>query len=174
MTKLRELSRPRSLSDFPTLGGLGTERGSESIPLPTDLERTIPMEPVVLAQLCAATQISERRRTLPAGLEYSLEIDSPPDPSLPLPFLRTQKRQTLVLVLGAMIGLALGVFCAWRLDLRQAKSAHPAAAAPHAATSLHQAALPPPPAPAFVLPPSYHPLPAFCQAGLPPLRLAAE
>ena len=58
---------PFSLSNLPTVA------------VKLDLERTLPMEPVVLAQLCAQTQISQRRRILPLGLEYSVHMELAPD-----------------------------------------------------------------------------------------------
>ena len=58
---------PFSLSNLPTVA------------VKLDLERTLPMEPMVLAQLCAQTQISQRRRILPLGLEYSVHMELAPD-----------------------------------------------------------------------------------------------
>src|SRR5215218_7071961 len=98
---------PTTLSDLPT------------IPTKVDLDRTLPMEPLILAQLCAQTQVSERRHTLARGLEYSVHLQpavellplTPPveaaaEPKSARPSrLKNQRRQTVMLIVGPFIGL---------------------------------------------------------------------
>ncbi len=121
------LAVPTTLSDLPT------------IPNKVDLDRTLPMEPVVLAQLCAQTQISERRRVLPRSLEYSLhvlpgvdlpQLVAPPvvkaaDPGVGLAAVR--RRQTILLIVGPLLGMGLGMTLAWQLGLGRPRVAPPAA-----------------------------------------------
>lgn len=114
---------PISVSDVPTIA---TKLGREA------LDQTLNMEPAVLAQLCAQSQVSERH-PLPS---------SPPErapaapaaagalagvgPPLPGSWLMQQqrramqRRQKLVLVLGSCLGLSLGMGAAWLLGPRAA------------------------------------------------------
>lgn len=112
---------PISLSDLPTVA------------VKIDLDQTLPIEPGVLAQLCAQTQVSERRRVLPSNLEYSVHVlvDSavlPPAaaeaalPPGPLALQRVSGLQLLALILGPLLGLLLGAGAAWQLGLRSKRS----------------------------------------------------
>jgi hypothetical protein len=152
MNKLPLVGRspaPRSLSDFPTLRGALALPAGQAVPLPTDLERTLPMEPVILAQLCAATQVSARRRMLPPGLEYSVHLEltpttspqviaPPPSPAAtPQPSVGARLRHQLSVILACCAGLGLGMCVAWRIDMtgaKRARSLHPPITAPASRT----------------------------------------
>lgn len=123
---------PVSVSDLPTVA------------LRLDPERTLPMEPVILAQLCAQTQISERRRILPMGLEYSVHVEfaaeSLPQPTVAAspsvapaaPHRRAYLLQLLALILGPLLGLSGGATVAWQLSRQAARLHRPSVdAAPH-------------------------------------------
>ena len=141
------------LTTFAERTGAGRPELADSVPvsvsdLPTvsmrlDPERTLPMEPVILAQLCAQTQVSERRRILPMGLEYSVHVEFAAE-SLPQPVVaaapsvapaaphrRAYLLQLLALILGPLLGLSGGAAVAWQLS-RQAARPHrtPVDAAP--------------------------------------------
>lgn len=113
---------PTTLSDLPTV----------AVKMDVDLDRTLPMEPVVLAQLCAQTQISERRRVLPSNLEYSVHVLQPAD-ALAQPAglaasargtapARGSRLQGLALLLGPVLGIILGASAAWQLRGRILRS----------------------------------------------------
>ena len=133
---------PVSLSDLPTVA------------VKLDPERTLPMEPVILAQLCAQTQISARRRILPMGHEYSVHVEFTPE-SLPqavapapvAPAARGRRAyllQLLALILGPLLGLGGGAGLAWHLS-RPAPPHRPGVrAAPRQPSKQPATPLPPP------------------------------
>lgn len=113
---------PISLSDLPTIA------------TKIDLDQTLPMEPVVLAQLCAQTQVSARRRVLPHNLEYSVHVLVEPEAMVqaaanaaprpgPPELGRVPGLQLLALLLGPLLGLLLGAGAAWQLT-RPSKRIH--------------------------------------------------
>lgn len=129
-----ELADPAevSVSDLPT------------VVMRLDPERTLPMEPVILAQLCAQTQISERRRILPMGLEYSVHVEfaaeslpqlgvaASPSVAPATPHRRAYLLQLLALILGPLLGLSGGAAVAWQLSRLAARPHRPPVdAAPH-------------------------------------------
>lgn len=144
MTKLPELGRsssprPQSFSDFPTLVCDLAQSAESPVPLPIDLESTLPIEPTVLAQLCAESQVSERRRLLPMALEYSVHVQVPmvldlagqPASHAPAPARSAAVRPSAdgaqrwqsVLLLGAGLGLSIAAGTAWRLDMNGSRAA---------------------------------------------------
>jgi hypothetical protein len=128
---------PISISEIPTVA------------TKIDLDRTASIEPAVLAQLCAATQVSERRRLLPQALEYSLQVQVPADPPIAVPLVAAaalspsrhlQRRQLLALILGSCFGMSLGMSAVWQLERRGTRPPRPAAAAPAAVAAAAPAA----------------------------------
>ena len=145
MTKLPELDhsssrRPQSISDFPTLTYDLAPSGVSAVPLAIDPDSTLPIEPAVLAQLCAATMVSARRRLLPKGLEYSMHIQRPEgsdctSQATPLTLRRARalaalrhalsapRMPRLALLLGASVGISIGAGATWQLEMSGTPSA---------------------------------------------------
>lgn len=106
--------RPRTMSDIPTVA------------TKIELDRTLSMEPAVLAELRAQSQLSDRRALLPSQLRHPGPVmpAAGAPPTLPGTWLmrehsrRAQRRQTLVLIVGSCVGLSLGMSAAWLLGPR--------------------------------------------------------
>lgn len=107
-----------------------------------DSERTLPMEPALLEQLCAESRTAELRSALPSELEYSVDVlfapedssqDGVSDPVARRPAPRYARGlQQLALILGPCLGLIVGAGAgvAWQLGLYAPWSRHRVAYAP--------------------------------------------
>ncbi len=139
--------RPITMSDIPTMANKVELERPRNKP---ELDRTLNIEPDLLAQLREQSQLAERQPLLPSQVKQSgprlpAAVPGPPAAltlsGLPGAWLlrehgrRARGRQRLVLILGSFLGLSIGMSAAWLLGpraTRQLRRSPPPAVAPRA------------------------------------------